>query len=41
LHKARKRLRESLRELQRDKTRDARLVAANRAPRESAFAGQT
>jgi RNA polymerase sigma-70 factor (ECF subfamily) len=41
LHKARKRLRESLRELQRDKTRDARLVAANRAPTESAFAGQT
>ncbi len=28
LHKARKRLRESLRELQRDKTRDARLMAA-------------
>ena len=42
LHKARKRLRESLRELQRDKTRDARLMAAtNRAPTESAFAGQT
>jgi RNA polymerase sigma-70 factor (ECF subfamily) len=37
LHKARKRLRESLRELQRDKTRDARLVAANRAPAESGF----
>ena len=41
LHKARKRLRESLRELQRDKTREARLVAANRAPTELAFAGQT
>src|SRR6266403_1399807 len=42
LHKARKRLRESLRELQRDKTRDARLMAAtSRAPTESAFAGQT
>ncbi len=41
LHKARKRLRESLREVQRDKTRDLRLVAANRVPTESVFAAQT
>jgi RNA polymerase sigma-70 factor, ECF subfamily len=40
LHKARKRLRESLRELQRDKGRDERLAAANYIPRESVFAGQ-
>ncbi len=32
LHKARKRLRESLRELQRNKTRDERLMAANCLP---------
>ncbi len=40
LHKARKRLRESLRELQRDKARNKRLAAANGVPTESVFAGQ-
>jgi hypothetical protein len=32
LHKARKRLRESLRELRRDKARDERLTEANCSP---------
>ena len=40
LHKARKRLRESLRELQRSKARNKRLAAANGVPTESVFAGQ-
>jgi RNA polymerase sigma-70 factor (ECF subfamily) len=41
LHKARKRLRESLREVERDKTRDERLGAANPVRTESLAAGQT
>jgi RNA polymerase sigma-70 factor (ECF subfamily) len=40
LHKARKRLRELLREVQRDKARNKRLAAANGVSTESAFAGQ-
>ena len=40
LHKARKRLRESLRELQRDKARDQRMATANRIPTDSALLGQ-
>ena len=40
LHKARKRLRESLREFQRDKTRNERLVPANCISTEVVFAGR-
>jgi len=40
LHKARKRLRELLREFQRDKTRNERLVAANCISTEAVFAGR-
>jgi RNA polymerase sigma-70 factor (ECF subfamily) len=41
LHKARKRLRESLQELLRNKAREERLAAANRLPTESVFTYET
>jgi RNA polymerase sigma-70 factor, ECF subfamily len=41
LHKARRRLRESLQELLRDKAREQRLAAASGVSRESAFTCET